>query len=47
MYEDASALGMETFEVEKLHMDSIMCFWKMFRNTTLNMVNFEPFFEIQ
>ena len=28
-------------------MDSTICYWKMFRNTTLKMVNFEPFFEIQ
>ena len=25
-------------------MDSIICYGKMFRNTTLKMVNFEPFF---
>ena len=34
---------MEKFEVEKLHMDSIMCYWKMFKNSTLKIVNFEPF----
>ena len=34
-------------EVEKFHMDSIICYWKMLRNTMLKMVNFEPFFEIQ
>ena len=28
-------------------MDSTICYWKMFRNTTLKMVNFEPFVEIQ
>ena len=37
----------EQFEVEKFHMNSTISFWKMFRNTTLKMVNFEPFVEIQ
>ena len=47
MYEHVSALLMEKFEGEKLHIDSIMCYWKMFKNSTLKMVNFEPIFEIQ
>ena len=47
MYEHVHALLMEKFEVEKLHMDSIMCYWKMFKNGTLKMVNFEPCSEIQ
>ena len=45
MYEHVSALLMQKFEVEKLHMDSIMCYWKMLKNTTLKMVNFGPVFE--
>ena len=41
------AMLMETLEVKKLHMDFIMCYWKMLKNTTHKRVHIEPCFEIQ
>ena len=43
MHGKSKGLANEQFGIEKFHMDSNIYYWKMLRNITLKMVNFEPF----